>query len=194
MGKIVILMGQSSSGKDTIMRKLLENNQYNLHEIIMHTTRPMREGEVMGREYYFCSEEEMHNIERENKIIELRKYETVYGPWYYFTTSSNIDLENNDYIILNTLEGFDQFKKYYGDNVISILINTDDGLRLERALNREKKEKVPKYKEMCRRFLADCEDFSKENIEKRKIDAVVDNNGTIEQTVEEINRVLKLYL
>ena len=50
-----------------------------------------------------------------------------------------------------------------------IYIELDDGDRLQRALNREKKQAVPKYAEMCRRFLADAEDFSEENLRKEKI-------------------------
>jgi len=49
------------------------------------------------------------------------------------------------------------------------LIELDDGIRLQRALDRERKEEHPKYKEMCRRFLADCEDFSEEKIQEAGI-------------------------
>ncbi len=50
-----------------------------------------------------------------------------------------------------------------------MLIELDDGIRLQRALNRERTQAEPKYAEMCRRFLADSEDFSQEKIERAGI-------------------------
>ncbi len=195
MGKIVLFMGPSSSGKDAIKRRLIKDNKFCFKEMIMSTTRPKRTGEVEGREYYFKTVEEMLKLEEEGKIIEKRKYDTAYGPWYYFTTSSSIDLEHYNYIGSNTLEGLDEFVKFYGlDNIISFLIKVDDGIRLERALNRERKEKYPKYKELCRRFLADDIDFREENINKREITSIIYNNGSIDNTIGEIEKVLKLKL
>ena len=188
-------MGPSSSGKDTIERRLIKENKFALKEMIMSTTRPKRTYEVEGREYYFKTVEEMLELERQGKIIEKREYATIYGPWYYFTTSTNIDLENNNYIGSNTLEGLDQFVKFYGDkNIISLLIKVDDGIRLQRALDREKKEFSPKYQELCRRFLADSIDFSEENSNKRQITSIIYNNSTLDNTMEEVEKVLKLNL
>ena len=53
--------------------------------------------------------------------------------------------------------------------MLPLYIEVDDGLRLERALKRERKQEAPKYEEMCRRFLADAKDFSEENLEKAGI-------------------------
>lgn len=195
MGKIVLLMGASASGKDTIYRKLVKENKFALNEIKMHTTRPPRAGEQNGREYYFCTEEEMYQLDSDKKIIELRKYNTQYGPWYYFTTSTHIDLNKNNYIASNTLVGFDQYLKYYNpEDFVSLYIQTEDGLRLTRALEREMREKNPRYTEMCRRFLADSEDFSLENLKKRPITSIIENNGTLEETMDKVNKVLTLHL
>ena len=195
MGKIILFMGPSSSGKDTIKRRLIKENKFALKEMIMSTTRPMRTGEVEGRDYYFKTEKEMLELEEQGKIIEKRKYDTVYGPWYYFTTSTTIDLGNNNYIGSNTLKGLDQFVKFYGiENILSLLIKVDDGIRLQRALDREKMEENPKYQELCRRFLADSLDFSKENINKRPITSIINNNSSLDNTMEEVEKVLKLNL
>ncbi len=195
MGKIILFMGPSSSGKNIIKNRLIKENKFAFKEIIMSTTRPMRIGEVEGREYYFKTEKEMLELEEQGKIIEKRKYDTIYGPWYYFTTSYNIDLENYNYIGDNTLEGLDQFVKFYGlENIISLLIKVDDGVRLQRALDREKREESPKYQELCRRFLADSRDFSEENISKRPITSIINNNGNLDNTMEEVEKVLKLNL
>ena len=53
MGKIFYIMGKSSSGKDTIYSRLLQDEAMQLKKIILYTTRPMREGEQDGREYHF---------------------------------------------------------------------------------------------------------------------------------------------
>ncbi len=59
MGKIILFMGPSSSGKNIIKRRLIKENKFALKEMIMSTTRPMRKDEVEGRDYYFKTEEEM---------------------------------------------------------------------------------------------------------------------------------------
>ena len=88
--------------------------------------------------------------------------------WRYFTVNDeNIDLDKNSYIIIGTLESYEKTAEYFGkDKMLPILIELDDGVRLQRALNREKRQKMPKYEEMCRRFLADSQDFCEENIKK----------------------------
>ena len=197
MGKIILFMGPSSSGKDTIFSRLLETKgeKYSLKKIMMCTTRPIRTGELEGREYYFKKEEEMRKLEEEKQIIESRKYNTIYGPWYYFTTNNSMDLNTYNYVGLNTLEGYDQYLKYYDQKkIIPILINVDPGIRLQRALKREQRESNPKYEELCRRFLADSIDFSEENIRKRNITNIIDNNGSIDRTLNKVEKVLKLNL
>lgn len=164
MGKIFCFIGKSSSGKDTIYR-IVSNDFKNIKEIIPFTTRPIREGETNGKEYYFVSDEEFEKMIYDDLVIEFRRYNTVHGIWTYFTASKNIDLENNNYMIINTLEGYNSLKEYYGDDiVVPIYIEVENGIRLTRALEREKKQEVPKYEEMCRRFLEDQKDFSEDNI------------------------------
>ena len=89
MGKIFCVIGKSATGKDTIYQKLLHENRLQLQRIIPYTTRPIREGEVEGREYHFCSEEDVQRLEAEGKIVELRAYDTVYGIWKYFTVNDS---------------------------------------------------------------------------------------------------------
>lgn len=166
MGKIFYVMGKSSSGKDSIFKKIQEEAP-NLQTIVPYTTRPIREDETEGVEYFFVSESELSSMVREDKVVEVRSYETVHGVWRYFTVDDGqIDLENdNYYLMIGTLESYDRIRKYYGNTkVIPVYIEVEDGERLERALKREKAQKTPKYDEMCRRFMADNKDFSDENI------------------------------
>lgn len=191
MGKIFCVIGKSSSGKDTIFKQILEKNSMGLKTIVPYTTRPIREGETNGVEYFFISEKELENLEREDKIIELRAYDTVHGVWKYFTAhDEQIDLENNNYIIIGTLVSYTKLKDYFGeDKVKPIYIELEDGIRLSRALEREKMQTNPKYSEMCRRFLADEHDFSEENISKTGLNRRFEN-GELSYIVDDIIRYI----
>jgi guanylate kinase len=171
MARIFIVIGKSSTGKDTIYKRLLESEKLNLKTAVMYTTRPIRKAETEGVEYHFVDDETLDRLKKESKIIEHRSYNTVQGVWHYFTVNDGqIDLEHSDYLMIGTLETYAQIKEYFGkDRVIPIYLEVEDGVRLIRAIRREQKQEVPQYAEMCRRFLADEEDFSEENIEKNGI-------------------------
>jgi guanylate kinase len=67
-------------------------------------------------------------------------------------------------------------RSYFGEDVVlPIMIECADGVRLQRALDREKAQKQPKYEEMCRRFLADAEDFSEQHQKEAGITQVFNN-------------------
>ena len=94
----------------------------------------------------------------------MRIYNTVYGPWKYYTRNDGqIDLDGNDnYLALGTIEAYVKYCEYFGKaNVCPIYIEVDDGVRLGRALERERRQQKPQYREMCRRFIADDDDFPK---------------------------------
>lgn len=166
MGKIFYIMGKSSTGKDTVFKRLQKEKSLGLHTIVSYTTRPIRAGEKDGETYHFIDEKKLAQLEKEGRIIEKRFYETVYGPWYYLTVfDEQIDLERQNYIMIGTIESYVKTQDFFGKKyLVPIYIEVDDGIRLSRALNRERRQKSPKYSEMCRRFLADTEDFSEERI------------------------------
>ena len=181
MGKIFYLMGKSSSGKDTIFKELKKRMTF-LHTVTIYTTRPMREQERDGEEYFFVGEETLENFQRAGRVIELREYDTVHGIWKYFTADDGqIDLAKHDYLGIGTLESYLKLKAYFGEQaMVPLYVEVDDGLRLSRALERERKQTEPKYAEMCRRFLADCEDFTEEKIAEAGIVRRFSNNSTPE--------------
>jgi guanylate kinase len=168
MGRIFIILGKSSTGKDTVYKKLLETPELKLKTAVMYTTRPIRKAEENGVEYFFVDEDTLKQLQEQNKIIEHRSYNTLHGIWHYFTVDDGqIELENQDYLMLGTLESFGQLREYFGkDRVVPIYLEVEDGTRLMRALKREQKQEQPKYGELCRRYLADEEDFSEENLIK----------------------------
>jgi len=185
-------MGKSATGKDTIYTKLLEESQLELNHIIPYTTRPIRDGEEPGREYHFCTEADVIRLEKEGRIVELRSYNTVYGVWKYFTVNDgNIVLDKENYLLIGTLEGYIKIRDYFGeDKVVPIYIEVEDGKRLLRAIAREQKQDVPKYEEMCRRFLADAADFSEEKL----IEAGINKrfiNENLDDTIAEVKEYVE---
>ena len=193
MGSIYCIMGKSSSGKDTIFKLLLEREDLNLKRIVSYTTRPIRSNEKPGEEYNFVTTDEKDKLVEAGKVIEIRKYDTVHGTWFYFTVDDgNIDLSANDYVVIGTVESFVKLREYYGEKmVLPIYIEVDDGVRLSRALDRERQQSQPKYEEMCRRFLADQQDFSKDKLEKAKITNLFDNNENSKNTCNKIAEFIK---
>lgn len=188
--KIIYIMGKSSSGKDTIYKKLKE--KLDVSTYVMYTTRPIRKGEIEGITYYYISNQEMNeyiNNEKEDKLIEYRTYRTVHGPWTYATIADKQFKTDKNMLMLGTIESYEKMKQYFKDELIPIYIEVEDGIRLERALKREKEQKQPKYEELCRRFLADSKDFSEENLKKAGIDKRFENielEKCINEILEEI--------
>lgn len=176
--RIFCLIGKSGTGKDTLYRELLNDGALPLERLVPCTTRPIRAGEQDGREYHFYTVEELRALEQAGKVIESRCYETVHGPWYYFTADDGqIDLARRSTLLIGTLVSYRALRDYFGaDRVVPLYIEVEDGERLQRALNRERAERVPKYREMCRRFLADCEDFSEEKIAEAGIERRFQND------------------
>lgn len=184
-------MGKSSSGKDTIYKEIREQMP-ELRSITPYTTRPIREGETDGVEYFFVDEERLHQMQEEKRVIEVRSYYTKCGIWTYFTADDGqIDLPKYDYLVIGTLESYSGMREYFGDEkIIPIYIEVEDGVRLERALGRERQQKEPKYAEMCRRFLADSEDFSEENLKKAGIERRFEN-VEMEKCLQEIIKLIR---
>lgn len=187
MGKIFYIIGKSATGKDTIYENICEDKTLGLIPIVMYTTRPIREGEIDGVTYHFVTEEEYVAIKESGKLVEEKSYSTMHGLWRYFTVyDKQIDLENDYYIMTGVLKSFVSIRDYFGkDKVIPIYIEIDDGIRLERALKRELKKENRRFSEMCRRFLADAEDFSEEKITEAKITKRFENVN-LEKCIEEV--------
>ena len=195
MGRIFYLMGKSATGKDSFYKQLMEDTSLGLKKIVMYTTRPIRAQEKNGEEYYFVNDEKLVRLEAEGKVIERRSYDTVHGVWHYFTVCDDqIDLKENHYIVIGTLESYLACKKYFGeDSLVPMYIEVDDGVRLQRALDRERVQDKPKYKEMCRRYLADSEDFSEEHIATAGIEQRFVNED-FTKCLEEMTAYIKKFL
>ena len=189
---IFCLMGKSSSGKDTVYQRLLADEKLGLHRLVTGTTRTIREGERDGEEYYFYTEEQFHQLQEEGRIIECRSYDTMHGIWHYFTVAHDkLDVVHQDYLTINTLEAYVRLRDHFGaDRLVPVYLEVDDGLRLQRALDRERAQLQPRYSEMCRRFLADEEDFSKENLQCEHIQPIF-QNVVLDETVAQVTAYIR---
>lgn len=194
MGKLFYIMGKSASGKDTLYQLLLRDQTLSLHHVVPYTTRPIREGEQEGEAYHFVDKAGLDQMEKHGRVIEARCYHTCHGDWYYFTADDGqIDLERGNYLMIGTLESYEKTRAYLGEEqVVPIYIEIEDGERLQRALNRERIQKEPKYQEMCRRFLADSEDFSENRLKSLAISRRFCNDD-MERCLDEIRTYIKGY-
>ena len=190
MGKIYYMMGKSSSGKDTLYKEVRQRCP-ELKTVTLYTTRPIREGEKDGVEYFFVTDSVLKEYEEKNRVIELRSYPTMYGDWKYATVDDGqVNLKESDYLIIGTLESYEKLRAYYGEeNLVPVYIEVEDGERLNRALLRERAQTNPKYDEMCRRFLADQKDLSEEKIQAAGITRRFQKESKV-QCLEEIVGVI----
>lgn len=192
MGKIFYLLGKSSSGKDSIYKQIILDDALSLRRIVSYTTRPIRTGEEEGREYHFTDKATLDRLAGDDKVIEMRTYHTMRGDWHYFTVDDGqVDLVRHDYAVIGTLESYLMVRNFYGkEHVLPIYIEVDDGIRLMRAVKREMKQNPPHYTEVCRRFLADDEDFSEEHLKNAGI-TVRFANDDLEHTIEEVKTYIR---
>ena len=104
-----------------------------------------------------------------------------------------MDLTTGNYISINTLEGFNQIRKYLGnDKVKPVYIEIPDIELIKRAVKREEKQINPNVAELCRRFLADNADFSEENLKLSGIDVKSRfNNDELEVCVDKMTAYIK---
>ena len=188
MKKIIVLLGASATGKDTIAKHICK--KYSIPIAVSYTTRPMRSNETQGVEYYFVSDDEMHEKFKNGEIIEHTSYYIQSEDVSYTYANVTSEFEKGDYIltILNP-HGLYQFKQsLYKDNLVSIMLNCDDRVRLIRSLDRD--ENVNVY-EVLDRFRRDELDF----VERRpKTDYEIDTNKPLENVFNDIDKIIEKIL
>ena len=190
-GKNILYDGQKFIGKRHDFKEILKKKKLNLHQIVLYTTRPARANETDGVQYHFVDEKRLSELQDAGKVIELRAYQVVGGVWKYFTVDDEqTDLDTKDYLAIGTLVSYEKLRDYYGaERIVPIYVEVEDGMRLARALDRERSQIKPNYDEMCRRFLADSADFSEENLEKAGIKKRFQNEE-LQKCVEKITEFI----
>lgn len=156
MYNILALIGEAGSGKDTILRKLIDDTKHYykgkpLHEIISYTSRPPREKEVDGINYHFITAEKFTEMILQNQMFEA----TVFNEWCYGTGIDSVKEDTINVGVFNP-EGAETLLHDKRVNLIIVYIHADDKIRLIRQLNREAN---PDIDEIIRRYKADKIDF-----------------------------------
>jgi len=181
-GKIIIFAGPSGSGKDTVMQAIMKECN-NMVKLTTATTRPMREGEVEGKMYYFQTVDEFKNNVKQGLIPE----HNVHADNYYGTYLPDLDKKmKQGKIIVGQVQlvGARYLKKNYKALLIFLKAESWDILR-SRIKGRS--------------------DLSENEIEKRRIiaereiseeskfyDYIVENKqGQLDKTIEKVKKIIK---
>lgn len=175
--KLIALMGKAGSGKDTILRKLVSLYPDKYHEVISCTTRPPREGEQDGVNYYFLSTEKFTQKILNGDMLEA----TAFNGWHYGTALSSLSMDKVNIGVFNP-EGIRCLIEDSAIDFIIYYVQADDKERLLRQLNREKH---PNVEEIVRRFSTDQKDFNYlEDIQYRTID-----NNSLEDILSAVDTI-----
>lgn len=177
---MIILLGKSASGKDTVVNNLI-HNYYGYEKIITWTTRPMRPGEKQDVTYHFTDDEDFEEKIEEGFFAEWKKYNSVFGTWYYGTAVQDITNNSNNKIIILTPSGYEDIKEYINDEKI-LSVYLDSSLR---TLYKRLKFRGDNPKEIKRRLLHDIKDFK--GI-KNKVNVVIKNNT---RDLDELTELIK---
>lgn len=182
-GKLILYVGPSGVGKGTVMKKLMKNNIHNLIHSVSVTTRPPRNDESNGKEYYFVTENEFKNFISNDELIEWVKFSDN----YYGTLKETIKnaIKNNKNIVLEIeIEGAKNVLKLFPDSISIFMLppsfeelkkrlinrRTETNDIIEKRLNRAKEEmKIANEKKLFTYF-----------IENRNLDS----------TIKELNVIL----
>lgn len=162
MYKIIALIGEAGSGKDTILKKVLAAAPGLFNEIISSTTRPPREGEVEGINYYYLTEKDF-----QNKVLSGQMLETAnFNNWMYGTSYDALSADKPNIGVFNPTGIYSMLKRN-DIELIVFRIKCNDKERLLRQLNRENN---PNVNEIVRRFSTDNEDFKELKFEYITLD------------------------
>ena len=149
---IIALTGKSGSGKSTILKEFTQNYFPRIFPIIQATTRPRRFPSESG--YSFYDNGEWDKLEEQGAFLET----TVFNNWHYGTLISSLALGSDNWNIgIFSPSAIEQLRISPKVDKLEVFeIYADAKIRMERNLNREK---TPNVSEICRRMLADEEDF-----------------------------------
>ena len=148
--KIVAIIGKAGSGKDSLLKNLIKDNK-GWNEIISCTTRPPRDNEKDGDQYYFLSNEEFAKKILNNEMLEA----AVFNDWCYGTAYDALNINKINIGVFNPT-GIETMLALKDIDLQVFYLRCSAKERLIRQLNREED---PNIEEIFRRYKTDEEDF-----------------------------------
>lgn len=168
---IVVLLGETSSGKDFFMKRLLQELP-SLNRVVTYTSRPPRKEEKDEVDYYFVSKEKMLDMIAHNELLEHTVYNTIHGEWIYGTHVNSFQQRAKDHLCILDYEGYKRVKKMYADEVVGILFHRDYEARKASYLTRG----------------GDLEEFLRRNKDDREKFLEAANDNDLYHVVNDFNR------
>lgn len=150
--KVIALFGKSASGKDTIQKAIIKYFPTMTHSIISCTTRPKRDYEEEGKDYYFLTTAQFAEKVLDGSMLEA----TEFNDWFYGAPIEALQEDKVNIGVFNPA-GIEALLADTRIEVLPIFIVASDKTRLLRSLNREA---APDCAEICRRYFTDDKDFS----------------------------------
>lgn len=119
--KLIVFSAPSGAGKSSLIKNIIEKSTGDIELSISATTRPPRDGEEHGRDYFFISDEEFNELRRSDSFIE---HANVHG-YQYGTLKSFVDekIQNGISIILDIdVQGFNLIRNAIEHNLSIFII------------------------------------------------------------------------
>ncbi|XP_022979262.1 guanylate kinase 3, chloroplastic [Cucurbita maxima] len=137
---IIVISGPSGVGKDAVIKRLREVRE-GLHFVVTATSRPIRPGEVDGKDYYFVSKEEFLALIERNELLE---YALVYGDYKGIPKRQIRDFmaKGYDIVLRVDIQGAETLRKILGNSAVFVFLMAENELKLvERLINRKTETK-----------------------------------------------------
>ena len=120
-GDLIIISGTTCAGKGTVIKKLLANH----NDIVLstsYTSRPKRESEIDGVDYYFVSQEEFENKIKNGDFLEYAQVQ--YGAYYGTPKKEVLELldSGKDVILEKDVQGAKQIKELYPETILIFIM------------------------------------------------------------------------
>lgn len=167
---IFCILGESGSGKDTLVEYTLKEFKLDLRPVVSYTDRPIRQGEQNGKEHIFLSKEEMTEFLNSNKK-DIAAYTQIGETGYRYCAMTSV-IDRSDIYIIDP-NGLKEFKERTGDRYDIVSIYIDCPLKERRKRTEKRGDGVAKFEA---RVAAESDQFAKFR-EEHGYDHVIDNGS-----------------
>jgi len=183
--KVLAICGEAGSGKDYLLNTLLKDNDIkdSLHPVISCTTRPMRENEINGKDYYFISNEDFAQRVIDGRMLEA----VVFNNWCYGASIDTL-IEDKINIFVCNPAGIEALAENPAIILAIVRIKVSPKTRLLRQLNREKN---PDVDEIIRRYAADKKDFTE--FDASDIEVIEICNENDDQPIKTLKTLIRAF-